>query len=200
MTSRSITRAARTMLLSSLAASTALAHVTPPVVLVSDRDAVLGLLTGAKRFFVREVRLSPEERQAIQRRSGWSPEEEFYRFYLGRDEQGRLVTAAIFLTEYTIHGPVRVAVGITPDGRIGGATVVELTEETYPWLKPLLDQNFTRDYVGHDSRGQFGLSDRLIRTQLAEMPLFYAQVVASLIQRGALLFEVTILKRPGGQQ
>ena len=92
-----------------LIAVPALAHVTPPVVLVSDRDAVVGLLGGARRFFVREVKLSPEQRQAVVKRSGWNPDESFYRFYLGRDETGRLVGAMLFLTEYTVHGPVRVA-------------------------------------------------------------------------------------------
>jgi hypothetical protein len=178
-----------------LAASAAPAHVTPPVILASDRDAVVGLLKGAGKLFVREVRLSPEERQAIQKQSGWSPQEEFHRFYLGRDEQGRLVAATIFMTDYTIHGPVRVAVGIGPDGKITGATVVELSEETYPWLKPLLDQNFTREYAGQDSRGRFGLSERLAGRQVQQMGQFYGQVVASLIQRGAILYEVAVLKR-----
>jgi len=46
------------VLLAALAvAGPALAHLTPPVVLVSDRDAVQSLLSGARRFFVRDVRL-----------------------------------------------------------------------------------------------------------------------------------------------
>ncbi len=166
----------------------ALAHITPPVVLVSDRDAVAGLLTGARRYFVREVKLAPDQRQTIQRRSGWTPDEDFYRFYLGRDDQGRLVGAMVFLTEYTVHGPVRVAVGVGADGKVRGATVVELTEETYPWLKPLIDQDFTRDYVGLDSRAAFAIK----RTGLASMGQFYGQIVASLIQRAALLYEVAL--------
>jgi hypothetical protein len=174
-----------------------LAHITPPVVLVSDQDAVLGMMSGAKKFFVREVRLTPEERDAIQKQWGWRPEGDLYRAYLGRDDAGQLVAAVMFLTEYTIHGPVRVAVGIGPDGRIKGAQVVELTEETYPWLKPLIDQDFTRDYVGRDSRANFGLSEGLMRMRLDSMPEFYAQVVASLIQRAAVLFDVAVLKRDG---
>ena len=166
----------------------ALAHVTPPVVLMSDRDAVVGLLAGARRFFVREVRLTPDQRHAVQQRSGWNPDEDFYRFYLGRDEGGRLVGAMVFVTEYTIHGPVRVAVGLGPDGKVRGARVVELTEETYPWVKPLIDRDFTRDYVGLDSRGAFALK----RTGLESMGQFYGQVVASLIQRAALLYEVAV--------
>lgn len=178
-----------------LGAGVGLAHITPPVVLVSERDAVLGMTGGAKKFFVREVKLSPEEREAIQRQWGWRPEDERYRFYVGRDDAGQLIAAVIFLTEFTIHGPVRVAVGLGPDGHVREARVVELTEETYPWLKPLIDQDFTRDYVGRGSQSRFEVSDRLARAGLENMAQFYAQVVASLIQRATLLFDVTILKR-----
>jgi len=182
---------ARAVLALGLVASTVgpiLAHVTPPVVLVSDREAVAGLLPGARRFFVREVKLTSEQKRMIQQRSGFTPDEDFYRFYLGRDEQGRLVGAMLFVTEYTLHGPVRVAVGLGPDGRVRGATVVELTEETYSWLKPLIDQTFTRDYVGLDSRGPYHIK----RTNLESMPQFYGQIVAGLIQRAALLYEVAL--------
>src|SRR3989441_8107138 len=87
-------------------AGVASAHITPPVVLMSDRDAVVTLLAGAQRFFVREVRLSPAERAVIKRQTGWTPDEDFYRFYLGRDAQGRLVAGAIFVTEVTIPRPL----------------------------------------------------------------------------------------------
>ncbi|MFQ5801714.1 MAG: hypothetical protein ACE5JQ_02310 [Candidatus Methylomirabilales bacterium] len=186
--------------LSLLVASAAgvLAHITPPVVLLSDRDAVVEMLAGAKRFFVREVRLTVEERDRIQKEWGWKPDNDFYRFYLGRDRQGRLVGAVIFLTEFTIHGPVRVAVDIGPDGRVKDAKIVELTEETYYWLKPLVDQNFTQEYVGRDSRASFTPSGRFAEANLQNMPYFYAQIVASLIQRGTILSEVTFFEKNEG--
>jgi hypothetical protein len=172
-----------------------LAHITPPVVLTSEREAVVSMTAGAKKFFVREVRLTSEERQTMQQRWGWRPEEELYRFYLGRDETGQLVTAVTFLTEFTLHGPVRVAVGLDSEGRVKDAQVVELTEETFPWLKSLIDQGFTRDYVGRDSQASFVLSERLTRLSPQSMPQFYGQIVASLIQRAAVLFEVTVRQR-----
>jgi hypothetical protein len=178
-----------------LAAGMVAAHVTPPVVLSSDREAVAGLLSGSRRFFVREVRLSPAEREAIQKQSGWTPNEEFYRFYLGRDDQGALVAATIFMTEYTIHGPVRVAVGLGPDGKVKGAQVVELTEETYSWVKPLIDQDFARDYVGQGSNGRYTLTDR-VRAAGDSMTQFYGQIIVSLVQRAAILYDTTVLKRP----
>src|SRR2546427_8750305 len=152
-------------------AGAASAHIPPPVGLMSDRGAVVTLLAGAQRFFVREVRLSPAEQAVIKQQTGWTPDEDFYRFYLGRDGQGRLVAGTIFVTEFTIHGPVRVAVSLGPDGKVRGAAVVELTEETYPWVKPLIDLDFARDYAGQDSRGHFHLSDRL--GPLEAMPPVY---------------------------
>jgi hypothetical protein len=180
-----------------LGVGSVLAHITPPVVLLSEQDAVRGMMGGATKFFVREVRLTTEERGTIRQQWGWQAEEELYRFYLGRDAAGQLVAAVIFLTEFTIHGPVRVAVGLHPDGTVKDAKVVELTEETLPWVKLLLDQNLTQDYLGRDSRGNFALSGRFAVPQVDSMPHFYGQIVASLIQRAAILFEVTLLKRTG---
>jgi hypothetical protein len=168
----------------------ALAHITPPVVLISDRDAILGMTGDATRFFVREVRLTPAERDRIQQQLRWQPEAETYRFYLGRSAAGQLKAAVIFLTEFTMHGPVRVAVGLSPDGKIRAAQVVELTEETFPWLKPLLDQNFTQVYVGQGNPRK-----PVARPNSSSMTQFYGQIVASLIQRATALFEVTVLQR-----
>jgi len=170
-------------------------HITPPVVLLSERDAILGMMGNASRFFVREVKLTPEEREALQQRWGWRPEEERYRFYLGRDASGQLVAAVTFLTEMTLHGPVRVAVGMGPDGKVKDAKVVELTEETFPWIQPLLDQRFTQDYIGRDSKASFTLDERFARGHLESMPHFYGQIVASLIQRAVILFDMTVLQR-----
>jgi hypothetical protein len=166
----------------------ALAHITPPVVLVSDRDAVLSLLSGARRFFVREVRLSDQEKAAIKQASGWTPDEDFYRFYVGRDDQGRMVGALVFVGDATIHGGVRVAVALGPDAKVRGASVVELTEETYPWVKPLIDEQFTRDWIGHDSQSRFVLAERLTRVRANSMTQFYGDVVAGLVRRGVLLY------------
>jgi hypothetical protein len=197
MNPTTIVRIAGVLLSAVTVAAPALAHITPPVILMSDREAVTRLLPGARKLSVREVRLSPSERQSIKKGSGWSADEDFYRFYLGRDDQGRLTSATVFLTEYTIHGPVRVAVGLAPDGTIAGAAVVELTEETYPWLKPLLDEDFTRDYVGRGARGSFGLPERVARSGVASMPRFYAEIVASLLQRAALLYDAAIRPAAG---
>jgi hypothetical protein len=178
-------------LLLAITAGVASAHITPPVVLVSDRDALVSLLSGARKFFVREVRLSAEQKQAIQRRSGWTPDEDFYRFYLGRDAEGRLVAATTFLTEYTVHGPIRVAVSLDASGKVKDVMVIEVTEETYGWVKPLIDQKLASAYVGQDASGKFVMSGDTDR-RLQPMEQFYGQIIGSLVKRAALLYDVGI--------
>jgi hypothetical protein len=176
-------------------AGTAAAHITPPVVLASDRDAVISLTAGARRFFIREVRLTDADRQALRTEWGWTPDADLYRFYVGRDEQGRLVSSVVFMTEVTVHGPVRVAVGIAPGSKVKGAAVVEVTEETYPWVKPLIDGDLSRSYAGLDLTSPFGVTERLTKARLNPMSHFYGEVVASLIKRGLALYEQTVRRR-----
>jgi hypothetical protein len=178
------------MVLLVLAAAPSLAHITSPITLVSDRAAVAALLNGARRYFVREVRLTEGERTAIQRQTGWAPDEDFYRFYLGRDDAGREVGAVVFLSDYTIHGPIRVAVGLMPDGRVRGAKVIEITEETYPWVKSLLDRGFLSDLEGRDARAL-----RHARAGDNSMTRFYGDVILGLVQRAAILYEVAVMHR-----
>jgi len=174
--------------LSGLASMPARAHITPPLVLASDREAVARLLPAATRLFVREVRLSPAERETIRRRAGWNPDDDYYRFYVGRTADGAPVAATVFLSEFTLHGPVRVAVAIGPDGKVTGASVVEVTEESYTWVKPLLEGGFMQRFAGHDAR------DVLAQTENVggSMPRFYAGVIARLIARATILYEVTM--------
>lgn len=177
-------------------AGIAQAHITPPVVFVPDRDAVVSMTTGAKKYFVREVRLSPEEQRAIELQRGWKPDEPFFRFFIGRDESGQLVSAVTFLTEFTIHGPVRVAVALGPDGKVKDARIVEVTEEISNWVRPLIGGEFVRQFVGLDSRGNFAMPASHSMSQ-ENMVQFYGEVTARLIQRAAVLFDVTVLKRVG---
>jgi hypothetical protein len=178
-----------------LADSTARAHVTPPIRLASDREAVSRLLSGAEKRFVREVRLSDAERATIERQTGWSPGRGVHRVHLGRDAEGRVVGAVLFVTEHAMHGPLRVAVALGPDGRVRGASIVEVSEESYPWVRQLIDQDFVRDYVGQDAHGTFALTDRLQGAVTGSMPRFYGRLLAGLLQRAALLFEVGMLQR-----
>jgi hypothetical protein len=178
--------------LATVVAGPATAHMTPPVALASEREAVTRLLSGSSRYFVREVRLSPAGKAAVRERTGWSADDPYYRFYVGRGSDGAAIAAAVLLTDFTIHGPVRVAVAIAPDGKVKGVQVVEVTEEVHGWVKPLLDSGFLQRFVGADARrapsNVAGIDNAMRR--------FYAGVIAGLVSRAGALYEATIGKAP----
>jgi hypothetical protein len=137
------------------------------------------------------VRLSAADRKAIRQKTGWNPDDDHYRFYIGRAADGAAVGATIFLSEFTIHGPVRVAVAIGPEGKVSGASVVEVTEESYTWVKPLLDGGFLQRFAGRDGRSALAQTGNIG----GSMPRFYAEVIARLVGRAATLYEVTMPPR-----
>jgi hypothetical protein len=177
-----------------VASPLALAHINPPVVLLSDRDAMTAVLPGAASFRQATVKLSSQQKQSLQKQWRFRVEDASLRVHQGRDAQGRVVGWVVFLTQATIHAPVRLAVGVGQDGRITGAAVVEVSEESYPWVKPLIDQGFAKAFVGQGARGEFEVPE-IASGRQRSMEKFYARVIATMAQWGAVLVETAGLHR-----
>lgn len=115
------------------AAIAAVLHITPAVVLVKRPDAVQALLPGADAYFAREVHLSAVDAHRLHEVVDWSPEDGVLAFYTGKT--GSTVVGALeFVRVDTPHGPIEVAVGFTPAGRIRGVIVTKATVEMKPWV------------------------------------------------------------------
>lgn len=177
-----------------LAASAAWAHLTPPVVLVPEHDAVTSQHAGAKKLSLREVSLTADERKAVQSAYGWRATDEVHAFYMGRDDAGKLLSASVFMTEATMHGIIRVAVAFTPDGRVKDAQVTEVAEEIYALMKPLMDRGFTKRYAGLGIGSSFeppaasaGGADAMAQ--------HYDGIVSRTVQRAVILYNVLVAKR-----
>jgi hypothetical protein len=175
-------------------ASAAWAHLTPPVVLLPDRDAVASQHAGAKKLSLREVTLTPDERKAIQATYGWRAQGDLHSFYMGRDEAGKLLSASVFMTEATMHGVIRVAVGLTPDGRVKSADVVEVSEEIYAHMKPLMDRGFTKRYAGLGIGSSFE-PPPAAASGADSLAQHYDGIVSRMVQRAVILYNVGVTKR-----
>ena len=176
------------------AVSAARAHLTPPVVLVPERDAIASQHAGAKRLSLREVTLTPDERKAVQLTYGWRAQDDLHAFYMGRDDAGKLLSASVFMTEATMHGIIRVAVGLTPDGRVKSAEVVEVAEEIYAHMKPLMDGGFTKRYTGLGIGSSFEAPAASVAGADA-LAQHYDAIVSRMVQRAVILYNVGVTKR-----
>ena len=173
---------------------TAWAHITPPVVLVPERDALATQLAGAKQFSLREASLTTDERKAVQSTYGWRASDDVHNIYMGRDDGGKLQAASLFMSEATMHGIIRVAVGFTPDGRVRGAEVVEVSEEIHAHMKGLMDRGFTKRYagLGVDSKFEAAAAGAGGADAMAQ---HYDSIVSRMVQRAAILYNTLVTKR-----
>jgi len=174
--------------------SPALAHVSPPVVLVSEADTLKAMTGRSEGVVVRKVRLDAAQRQAMGAGCGCKASDVSYRAYVAGPEEGN-AAAVVFVSEPTQHGPIRMAVALDREGRVMSARVLEVTEESLLWVKPLLDEDLPGDYVGRRSGDDFGISQRFEKMRLESMRRFYARVVSSLIRRAAVLYDVALRPR-----
>jgi hypothetical protein len=172
----------------------ALAHVSPPVVLVSEADTLKAMTGRSEGVVVRKVKLDAAQRQAMGEGCGCKATDASYRAYVAGPQEGK-AAAVVFVSEPTQHGPIRMAVALDREGRVTSARVLEVTEESLLWVKPLLDEDLPGDYVGRRSGDDFGISQRFEKMRLESMRRFYARVVSSLIRRAAVLYDVALRPR-----
>jgi hypothetical protein len=170
-------------------------HVNPPVVLLSDRDAMVAVLPDATAFEPTRLELTPQQKQALKKEWRFDVDDSAFRVHQGRDAEGRAAGCAVFLTQATIHSPVRLAVGLGENGRITGVAVVELSEESYAWVKPLIDQGLTKAYVGLDAFGAFEAPDGA-SGRLPSMQRYYAKVLGRMAQSAAALYRTARMPGP----
>jgi hypothetical protein len=172
-----------------LAGALAWAHVNPSLVLVGDRDAMSAALPGAAQFADLDLKLTDAQKKALHDEWGFKPAEGGYRVYEGRDAGSHVLGCVVFLVQATIHSPVRVAVGVGTDGKVAGAAVVEVSEESYPWVKPLLERRILKHCVGQDAHGDFSVPADAAQGPQATMQAFYAKVILRMVHWAAALGE-----------
>jgi hypothetical protein len=165
------------------------AHITPPRVLVQDADALRLLLPDAQTYERADLKPTSAQKQAVKQVASWTPDQKTYKVFVGRDAQGREVGRVVFIGEVTIHGLVQMAVGLDASGNVKSATVAAITDEAYGWVKPLVEKNFTAQFVGKKPTDQFLEGDRA-SARRGSMEKFYGQVLATLVQRSAVLCHV----------
>ena len=173
------------------AAVPALAHVTPNVELVKKGEFIRESLPGAAHFFEESLALSADDRAAVRRATGWEPNEEDAKVYVGRDGGGRRVGTVVLLWVPSQHGPIGVAAAFEPDGRLHRAAVTDAGSEPLAWVRPLVDAGglAALDGLPLDARPD----PAKIAPQVAgRMNRYYAEVVAQGVARAQALARLSI--------
>ncbi|PIQ97201.1 MAG: hypothetical protein COV67_05485 [Nitrospinae bacterium CG11_big_fil_rev_8_21_14_0_20_56_8] len=164
------------------------AHVTPNVKLHTTREAVARLLPEGK-LSLKEVTLEGENLKALESHENWDSQEDHFNFYVSRDGDRKLKRAAIFMTEFTRHGPVVVGVALDPEGKIADAVVTDVQAEPLEWIGPLLRIPFLESFRGKGSGLDLRLDEKWKRGT-TEMAQAYGVILANALKKSAQLFEL----------
>ena len=168
----------------------ALAHPTPVVKLVEHADAIRQSLKGADRFFLHSVTIGKSDLAAIRRSVSFTPDDPDVRFYVGKRSDGSDVGVVLFAQANTVHGPVEVALAMTPDHKIGKVTVTRATVETKPWVQEAIATGFLDKMKGMSAADDPGAAVTPLKDHLGGMPFFEARVIATAVKQGLVLYEV----------
>jgi hypothetical protein len=127
------------------AVAAALLHITPTVILVKREDAVKHLLPDAAQFTARELHLSSADSKRLHDAVGWEPPDGMVTFYVGH-HQAQTTGALLFMRVDCQHGPLELAIGYEPNGKVRGVEVTKATVEMKPWILEALRAGLTNEY------------------------------------------------------
>lgn len=174
------------------------AHVTPNVVLSTTREALVKLLPTGGKLFQKEAHLSDVDWNKLKSFGNWAePDqgwsgggERDYKFFISRDQNNIILRAVVFVSEFTRHGQVMVAVALDGNGQVTDALVTDVQEEPLEWVEPLLVSNYMAEFKGKDSSMSLQLGAKW--SSMSTMSQAYALSIANAVKRGAQLFDLII--------
>ena len=162
--------------------SLAFAHISPPVQLVTEQNAVSVLMDRSLKVERRHRKLDSVQREEIERSEGWTPSERNIRYYTGLDDRGTVRATVILVSEYTLHGSIRVAAACDGEDKLTGAELLEVSEESYNWIKPLLEEEYMKQVWQTENIPEVKMK--------GSMTKYYANEIAKLIHHVPVLCKI----------
>jgi len=177
--------AALLLALAGVAATSAPPHITPTVVLTKQADAIRNGIPGATQFFVKRVTIGQDDFRALSE-GGFRPDEEEVKFFYGTGADGQVLGVVLFPQINTPqHGPVEVALSLTPDGAVRSVVVTKATVETKPWVQAAVSSGLLRRFVGMRAGANARSAlDTLSKEAMGDMPYYIAGLIAQDVGRG----------------
>jgi hypothetical protein len=157
------------------AVAAALLHITPTVVLVKRPDAVAHLLPGADRFTARELHLSSADSKRVHDAVGWEPPDGMVTFYVGHHQE-QVTGALLFMRVDCQHGPIELAIGYEPNGKIRGVEVTKATIEMKPWIIEALRAGLMNEYRGMAISAAPSGAEK-VKPHIGAMPGYMAELI-----------------------
>lgn len=166
------------------------AHPTPVVTLLEHADAIRQGLHDAQRFYLRTVTVGQKDLATIRKSADYQTDDDKVQFYIGKRSDGTAVGTVLFPQVNTIHGPVEVALTLTPDGHVARVAVTRATVETKPWVEEAVATGFLQQMQGLALSDDPSRAVTPLKGRIGAMPYFEAQIIAAAVKQGMVVYRV----------
>lgn len=182
-----------TLALTLLFSGAAWAHVTPNVQLSGIRETVAKLLPYGQ-LYVKDIQLDAEQKRALGALNNWKGQlgDGEFKFFVSRDGGDRLLGALVFMSEFTYHGPVVVAVAMDASGKVADSAVTDVPMEPMEWVSPLLRSDYLKEFKGKTASMELTLAPQW-ENGYSEMTRGYALLIANAVKRSAQLYDMVFI-------
>ena len=166
------------------------AHPTPVVTLLEHADAIRQSLHDAQRFYLRTVTVGQRDLATIRKSVDYQADDDKVQFYIGKRSDGTTAGTVLFPQVNTMHGPVEVALTLTPDGHIARVAVTRATVETRPWVEEAVQTGVLEKMQGLSATDDPMTVVAPLKGRIGAMPWFEAQIIAAAVKQGMVVYAV----------
>ncbi len=159
---------------------------------LSTREAVLRMIPSATRYSVAKLTPTDEEVEFARSEHHVTLPQREYNMFFGWDGSGALVGAMLMDSERGKHGPVKLAVGLTPeDGTVRDLAVMQYQEVRG---RPVREDAYLNQYHGKGAEDPIQLGDDIRGLTGAS---YSSRAVTAVVKRAVVIFHVLYLRRGG---
>lgn len=155
--------------------------------LTTLKQALKKTLRGAKKLSRQRFELTDVQKEKIRSTWDYSPPGKVT-VYFGRDAEEALKAACVVVHQQGKEGPMRVAVGVRPDGKVLRVIILSYEEERG---KPVAEIAFLRQFEGKDASSALELGKEVDGISGATLS---SRAVTEAVKKGVSLFRVLVLE------
>lgn len=153
------------------------------------------LLPATEVVTQRDITLTEIQRRKLKKLKNWNTDEVDFTIYHAKNKEEKIVRTVILFPEYTRQGMIMVAVGLSNQGEVVEALVMEAENTVSEWLLPLLRSGYMETFSGKGKDLKLELDKKFTASPFTPITRTYALHIANAVKKSAQLFNVVFIKK-----
>lgn len=143
----------------------------------------------------RDITLTDTQLSKLKKLKNWNTDDVDFTLYHSKNKEEKITRTVILFPEYTRQGMFKVAVGLSNQGEVVEALVMEAENTVAEWLLPLLRTGYMETFAGKGRDMKLELDKKFTTRSYTPITQTYALHIANAVKKSAQLFDVVFRKK-----